>query len=71
MKNEAEKHVIFEMLEPRKVSSRRGESMILRFCSTLEKGFILGLFWYLLLELLGSPVIDKRVSRGALILSDC
>ena len=65
MKKGSEKHMIFEWLEPRKVSPRRGESMILMFYPSPEKPSILGLFWYLLLELLGSPIVENVVFKGA------
>ena len=61
----SEKRRIFERLEPRKVSPRAGESMILRFCPTPGKNSILEVFWYLLLELLGSPIVENMVFRGA------
>ena len=60
--------MIFEWLESRKVSPRAGGSMILRFCPTPENGSILEVFWYLLLELLGSPILEKMLFRGAWIL---
>ena len=65
MKKGSEKAMIFEWLEPRKVSPRAGGSMILRFCPTPEKTSILKLFWYLLLELLGSPIVENMIFRGA------
>ena len=68
MKKKSEKRRIFERLEPRKVSPRAGESMILRFCPTPGKYFILEVFWYLLLELLGSPTVENIVLKGAWIL---
>ena len=68
MKKGSEKNMIFEWLEPWKMSPRAGGSMILMFCPTPEKGSILGLFWYLLLELLGSPIVENMVFRGAWIL---
>ena len=59
--------MIFEWLESRKVSPRAGESMILRFCPTPGKSSILQVFWYLLLELLGSPTVENIVLKGACI----
>ena len=60
--------MIFEWLESRKVSPRAGGSMILRICASPEKSSILGLFWYLLFELLGSPTVENIVLKGAWIL---
>ena len=60
--------MIFECLEPWKMNPRAGGSMILRFCPTPGKGFILEEFWYLLLDLLVSPIVDNKVFRGAWIL---
>ena len=59
--------MIFEQLESRKVSPRAGGSMILRFWASPEKSSILGLFWYLLFELLVSPSREKMLFRGAWI----
>ena len=59
------KNMIFEWLEPRKASPRRGESMILMFCPSPEKSSILDVFWYLLLELLGTSIVERIVFRGA------
>ena len=59
--------MISEGLESRKVSPRAGESMILRFCPTPGKTFILEVFWYLLLEFLGSPTVENIVLKGAWI----
>ena len=42
MEKGSEKGVIFEWLEPRKVSSRRGESMILRVLFNSRKGLHFG-----------------------------
>ena len=67
MKKRSEKGVIFERLEPRKVIPRAGESMILRFCPTPGKNSILGVFSYLLLDLLGSPTVENIVLEGAWI----
>ena len=60
--------MIFEGLESRKVRPRAGGSMILRFWASPEKSSILGLFWYLLFELLGSPTVENIVLKGASIL---
>ena len=60
--------MIFEWLESRKVSPRAGGSMILRIWASPEKTSIFGLFWYLLLELLGSPTVKNIVLEGAWIL---
>ena len=64
-KKGSEKSMIFERLEPRKVSPRAGGSMILRFCPTPGNCSILEVFWYLLFELLGSPILEKMLFRGA------
>ena len=55
--------MIFEWLEPRKVNARAGESMILRFVQ-LQKKLHIGLFWYLLLQLLGSPILENLSCMG-------
>ena len=55
--------MIFERLEPRKVNPCAGESMISMFCPTPGKCSILEVFWYLLLELLGSPIVENMVFR--------
>ena len=60
--------MIFEWLESRKVSHRAGGSMILRFWASPEKSFILEVFSYLLLRLLGSPTVENIVLKGAWIL---
>ena len=60
--------MIFEWLDSRKVSPRAGGSMILKFWASREKSSILGLFWYLLFELLGSPTVENIVFKGAWIL---
>ena len=65
MKKGSEKCMLFEWLEPRKVSCRAGGSMILTFCPSPENTSILGLFWYLLLELLGFPILENVVFKGA------
>ena len=67
IKKESEKHLIFERLEPRKVSPRAGGSMILRFCPTPGKCSILEVFWYLLLQPLGSPILEKMLFKGCFI----
>ena len=64
MKKGSDKAMIFEWLESRKVNPRAGGSMILRFCPTPGKCFILKVFWYLLLELLGSPIVDTTIFKG-------
>ena len=56
--------MIFAWLEPCKMSPRAGGSMILRFWASPEKSSILGWFWYLLLELLGSAILENIVFRG-------
>ena len=38
--------------------------MILRFCPSPEKSSIWELFWYLLLELLGSPIVENLSCMG-------
>ena len=58
------KNMIFKRLEPQKVNPRAGESMILRFCPSPEKHSILRLFWYLLFELLGSPIVENLSCMG-------
>ena len=65
MKKGSAKDMIFEWLEPQKVSPRAGGSMILRFCPTPGKSSILEVFWYLLLKLLVSPMVENMVFRGA------
>ena len=60
--------MIFEGLEPWKMNPRAGGSMILMFCPTPGKCSILKEFWYLPLELLGSPIVENMVFRGAWIL---
>ena len=59
--------MIFQCLEPRKMNPRAGGSMILMVCPTPEKGSISEVFWYLLLELLGSPTVENIVLKGAWI----
>ena len=59
--------MIFAWLEPCKMSPRAGGSMILRFWASPEKSSILGLFWYLLFELLGFPTVENIVLKGAWI----
>ena len=49
------------------MSPRAGGSMILKFWASPEKSFILELFWYLLLRLLGSPTVENIVLKGAWI----
>ena len=65
IKKGSEKGRIFERLEPRKVTPRAGESMILRFCPTPGKNSILEVFSYLLLDLVGSPTVENMVLKGA------
>ena len=59
------KKCVFGVAGTSKSEPPSSQSVILIFCAVPEKDFILEWFWYLILELLGYLMVQKRVSRGA------